>query len=76
MGLAFLVGEEMHVLTAAAAPLVFDGRDVADAAPSDEDVSGYAVVTCQVCGTERDGRYPYCCEFAAVDAAERTLVTC
>jgi hypothetical protein len=63
------------MLTAAAALSVFDGRDVADAVPSDEDVIGYTLVTCQVCGTERDGRYPYCCEFAAVDAAERTLVT-
>jgi hypothetical protein len=62
------------MLTAAAPVLVFDGRDVTDVGPSDEEVVGYALVTCQVCGTERDGRYPYCCEFAAVDAAERLLV--
>lgn len=62
------------MLTAAAPVLVFDGRDVADAVPSDEEVIGYALVTCQVCGTEREGRYPYCCEFAAEDAAERMLV--
>jgi len=71
-----LVCEGIQMLTTAAALLVFDGRDVADAATSDEDVIGYAVVTCQVCGTERDGRYPYCCELAALDAAERTPVTC
>ena len=29
------------MLTAAAALLVFDGRDVADAVPSDEEVTGY-----------------------------------
>ena len=34
---------------------------------------GYALVTCEVCGTEREVRYPYCCEFAAA-AAARTLV--
>lgn len=62
------------MLTAAAPVLVFDGRDIADHDPSDEEVIGYALVTCQVCGTERDMRYPYCCEFAAIEAAERTLV--
>jgi hypothetical protein len=59
------------MLTAAAALLVFDGRDVADAVPSDEEVIGYTLVTCQACGTEREARYPYCCEFAALDGAER-----
>jgi|SoiMethySBSTD1v2_1073268.scaffolds.fasta_scaffold2095678_1 hypothetical protein len=62
------------MLTAAAALPCFDGRDVADAAPSDEEVTGYLLVTCPVCGTERDGRYPYCCEFAAVVASEPVLV--
>ncbi len=61
--------------TAAAALVVFDGRDVVDAPFVDEDVTGYSLVTCPVCHTERDARYPYCCELAALDAVESALVT-
>src|SRR4051794_12319262 len=65
----------MQMLAAAAAALlVFDGRDVADAVPSDEEVIGYPLVPCQVCGTERGVRCPCGGESAGVGAAERALV--
>jgi hypothetical protein len=57
------------MLTATPVLLTFDGRDVTDALPAD-DVSGYVLVVCPVCGTERDVRYPYCCEFAAIAVTE------
>ncbi|HEY7062392.1 MAG TPA: hypothetical protein VII06_13015 [Chloroflexota bacterium] len=45
-------------------PVRFDGRDVSDEAPPDA-VTAYGLITCPYCGTTRDERYPYCCEFAA-----------
>jgi len=61
------------MVTATTALVVFDGKDVADAPSADEEVTGYLLVTCQVCGTERDARYPYCCELATVAAQEPLL---
>ncbi|HZS03059.1 MAG TPA: hypothetical protein VFE37_30390 [Chloroflexota bacterium] len=55
-----------------ATPVAFDGRDVSDATIPDE-VIGYGLLTCPCCGTLRDARYPYCCEFAA-DAALQPLL--
>jgi hypothetical protein len=63
------------MVTAATALVVFDGKDVADAPAPDEEVTGYLLVTCEVCGTERDPRYPYCCELGAVAALEPLLAT-
>jgi hypothetical protein len=53
-------------------PATFDGRDVSDLAVPD-DVFGYELRRCPACDTERDPRYPHCCEFAA-DAARPVLV--
>jgi hypothetical protein len=47
--------------------LAFDGRDVSDAAAPDE-VLAFGLLTCAHCGTLRDARYPFCCEFAATAA--------
>jgi hypothetical protein len=44
-------------------PLAFDGRDVSDQADS-LDVRGFSLFFCACCGTPRDARLPYCCEFA------------
>src|SRR4051794_3531947 len=64
--------EKDQTMLATAAPTVyFDGRDLTDEVPSD-DVHGYAL-NCPVCGTVRDVRYPFCCEFAAEPIAEREL---
>ena len=43
--------------------LAFDGRDVSDQAGSC-DVRGFALFSCACCGTPRDARFPYCCEFS------------
>jgi hypothetical protein len=59
----------------AAVLLVFDGRDVTDAASHEVEVAGYMMVACPVCGTERDARYPYCCELAVFATTERVPVT-
>jgi hypothetical protein len=53
-------------------PATFDGRDVSDQAVPD-DVLGFGLLTCPACGTVRDARYAYCCEFAA-DAARQALL--
>ena len=57
-----------------ATPLAFDGRDVSDVAVPD-DVLGFGLLCCPHCGTQRDPRYPFCCEFAAEPAPESLLVT-
>ncbi len=44
--------------------LRFDGRDLSDDAVPDE-VVGFGLTVCSTCGTVRDARLPYCCEFAA-----------
>lgn len=55
-------------------PLAFDGRDVSDAAIPDE-VLAFGLLCCPCCGTQRDPRYPFCCEFAAESIPEPVLVT-
>jgi hypothetical protein len=55
------------------APVCFDGRDVSDSAVPDE-VVGFGLLKCPSCGTVRDARYPYCCEFAAETAPQALLV--
>ncbi len=62
-------------MATAAALLLFDGRDIADASVRDEEVTGYVFVSCPVCGTERDARYPYCCELAVLATTEPVLAT-
>jgi hypothetical protein len=59
-------------MLATAAPTVyFDGRDLTDEVPCD-DVHGYAL-TCPICSTVRDARFPFCCELAAETTPEPAL---
>ncbi len=64
------------MLAAVSSRLVFDGRDIADAAEDLAEVLGYQVATCPHCGTLRDARFPFCCELAAEPAPTRLPVPC
>src|SRR5438045_317813 len=60
----------------------FDGRDVTDSAAEQVGVHAGGVAVCDHCGTVRDARLAFCCEFSAVwaetggvaVAAERSTV--
>lgn len=71
--LAFVSQGDGPVLTIAP-PLTFDGRDVADA-PVAPEVVGFGLIPCAACGTLRDSRFIFCCEFAAEAAAESPTQT-
>jgi hypothetical protein len=60
-------------MLATAIPVAFDGRDITYQAVPDE-VVGFGLLACPYCGTVRDARYPFCCEFAGERAPQPVLV--
>ena len=42
----------------------FDGRDVTEPVASQAAIAGREIVLCHYCGTVRDARFAFCCEFA------------
>ena len=42
----------------------FDGRDVTEPVACTGAIAGREIVLCHCCGTVRDARFAFCCEFA------------